>query len=72
MTINVGDKVEDIFNGHKGIVVKIEIGYDIQNHGAIYVWQMNRYEYGADNCEHYAHLNWEKHLKIIDKACKHD
>ena len=50
---------------HKGIVVKIVPGYDIEDHGTIYVWQSERTNYGADNCEHYVYHNWEKVLKII-------
>jgi len=61
-----GDRVSDS-NGHKGVVVKIVKGTDNQNHGTIYVWQEDRYSYGADNCEHYAEINWKSSLKILDE-----
>ncbi len=67
--IKVGDKVKDI-DGHKGIVVKIiESGIDEDNeyfHGVIYVWQLDRIDYGSDNCEHYTYDNWRSFLTFID------
>lgn len=36
--IKRGDRVVDK-DGHEGIVVKIEEGYDIEEHGTITVWQ---------------------------------
>lgn len=62
--LKIGAEVMDIHK-HKGIVVKIVPGYDIEDHGTIYVWQSERTNYGADNCEHYVYHNWEKVLKII-------
>lgn len=53
-------------DGHKGVVVKIEKGHDVVNHGAIVVWQIDRYEYGADNCEHYCEFNWRDSLKVLE------
>jgi hypothetical protein len=56
--IKRGDVVVDLW-GAKGVVVKIVEGHDIEDHGTIYVWQMDRTEYGALNCEHYPHYNTE-------------
>ena len=53
-------------DGHKGVVVKIEKGHNIEDHGTIFVWQIDRYEYGADNCEHYCEFGWEKSLKVLE------
>ena len=47
-----GDIVIDGW-GSKGVVVKIIPGVSIEDHGTIYVWQMDKTEYGTDNCEHY-------------------
>ena len=66
-TITVGDSVTDC-DGHKGVVVKIIPGIDNENHGTIFVWQQDRLEYGADNCEHYVHYGWEKSLRIVTKS----
>jgi hypothetical protein len=52
-------------DGDEGIVVKIVEG-DEDFHGAVYVWQCDRLEYGADNCEHYCHSNWKDFLRIIE------
>lgn len=65
----VGDEVWDGDKG-RGIVVKIipnNPENPIEEHGAIYVWQMDRLEHGADNCEHYAFTNWNWHLMIMSK-----
>lgn len=62
--LKVGSSVVD-FDGHKGIVVQITEGYDIEDHGCIAVWQSERTEYGADNCEHYAFFGWQAALKIV-------
>lgn len=51
--------------GYKGVVVKIEKGTDDENHGTVFVWQMDRMEYGSDNCEHYTYFGWENFLKVI-------
>jgi heat shock protein HspQ len=67
--IKIGDCVRDKFSGHRGIVVKIE-PHDSENHGTIYVWQMDRYDYGADNCEHYCHENWRSVLIFCDPSTK--
>jgi len=53
-------------DGNRGVVVKIVPGFDIENHGTVYVWQMDRMDYGSDNCEHYCEFGWEKSLKIIE------
>ena len=60
--LKVGDSVIDI-DKNRGIVVKIEPGTDIENHGTIYVWQLDR-TYGSDNCEHYVHFGWQENLRI--------
>jgi hypothetical protein len=52
--------------GNRGVVVKIVPGFDTENHGTVYVWQMDRMDYGSDNCEHYCEFGWEKSLKIIE------
>jgi hypothetical protein len=64
--IKRGSLVVDQYGNH-GIVVRINIGTDIENHGTIAVWQMDRYEYGADNCEHYPQFEWYKDLTIIEE-----
>jgi hypothetical protein len=66
--ILVGDSVVD-FQGNRGVVVKIDIwdNPSIENHGTIFVWQCDRTEYGADNCEHYPHFGWEKLLFITSE-----
>lgn len=64
MKIKIGDRVIDKY-GDRGIVVKIRHGHSIEEHGTIYVWQMDRTEYGADNCEHYSYFEWEKVLRIL-------
>jgi len=64
-SLKLGDRVVDLF-GWKGIVVKIKLHTtdnkteivdvlesDNKLNGTIYVWQEDRTEYGADNCEHY-------------------
>ena len=63
--LKVGDCVVDMFS-NKGVVVKIMPGVDIEDHGAIYVWQSERKEYGADNCEHYVEFGWKEHLRVIE------
>jgi hypothetical protein len=64
--ITVGDQVVDGY-GHRGIVVKIIVGYDSSNHGIINVWQLDQMDYGADNCEHYCYTNWRDHLRIVKR-----
>lgn len=64
MDLYRGSHVVDSF-GNEGIVVKIIPGTDNENHGAVYVWQMNKLNYGADNCEHYSHFKWSDFLKIL-------
>ena len=61
-----GDRVVDN-DGNEGIVVKINKGYDQDDHGTIVVWQLNRDEYGADNCEHYPEFNWQDSLIVINE-----
>ena len=63
-TLKPGDHVIDI-HGHEGIVVVVQPGNDVEDHGTVAVWQMNRTEYGIDNCEHYCEFGWEKSLRII-------
>ena len=56
-------------DGWIGVVVKM---YDhnpenpIEEHGCVYIWQEEQMEYGGDNCEHYAHSNWQEFLRVID------
>lgn len=65
--LTIGDHVKEVRKPfHQGIVVKIVPDMTIHDHGTIYVWQLNRVEYGIDNCEHYPVLEWEKSLKIIN------
>lgn len=61
-----GDEVIDIW-GSKGIVVKIVKPENptVEDHGMIFVWQSERTDYGADNCEHYVYHDWEKVLRIV-------
>jgi hypothetical protein len=66
LEISVGDEIVDV-EGHKGIVVKVIPGVSIEDHGTVYVWQSERVEYGADNCEHYIHYNWKPFLRILTK-----
>lgn len=61
--ISVGNQVVDP-EGNRGIVVKIIRGSDEKEHGTIVVWQLDRLEYGADNCEHYPYENWNRILRI--------
>lgn len=64
--LEVGDHVKDrTQNSNEGIVVRVEIGKSVEDHGAVWVWQMNRENYGIDNCEHYVEFGWEKSLKLI-------
>lgn len=60
-----GDVVVDV-DGHRGVVTRILPGTDTENHGTIYVWQMDRFDYGSDNCEHYAEINWRESLRVLD------
>lgn len=49
-----GDLVVDWF-GYRGVVVQFEMWPgepSIENHSTIFVWQLDRTEYGADN-KHY-------------------
>ena len=62
--IKRGDRVVDQ-DGNEGIVVKIVKGHDAEDHGTITVWQMNRYDYGMDNCEHYVEFEWWKSLTVV-------
>jgi hypothetical protein len=63
----VGDHVRDCF-GDEGIVVKIKEGWNDEDHGTVTVWQMNRLDYGADNCEHYPHFGWPGILTVVHRA----
>lgn len=64
--IKRGSMVIDL-DGCCGIVVRIEPGHDIEDHGTVFVWQIDRLEYGADNCEHYCEFGWEKSLVVIEQ-----
>ena len=63
--IRRGSLVVDRF-GDRGIVVKIVKGTSHEEHGTIYVWQMDRMEYGADNCEHYPEFCWQDTLTVVE------
>jgi hypothetical protein len=63
-TIKIGDRVID-GNGFKGVIVKITEGTSVEDHGCVWVWQEDRYEYGADNCEHYCHYGWQPFLRLL-------
>lgn len=65
--ISRGDTVVDS-EGYKGVVVRIEHGPTVESHGTIYVWQCDRIEYGADNCEHYPYYGWKSILRIVHGA----
>jgi hypothetical protein len=65
LKLQVGQHVVDNF-GDEGIVVKITPGSSREEHGTVYVWQLNRTEYGADNCEHYPEFEWWNVLKILE------
>jgi hypothetical protein len=62
--IKVGMSVKDV-NGDRGVVVKV-IEPDSTTDGVVYVWQMDKKEYGGDNCEHYNFNFWKSMLRIID------
>jgi hypothetical protein len=62
--IKRGDRVIDTY-GNRGVVVKVVHGHSVEEHGLVQVWQMDRMNYGADNCEHYCYFEWEKILRIL-------
>lgn len=62
--LSIGLKIVDRYR-NEGIVVKIEPSSDEQ-HGTIYSWQINKFNYGSDNCEHYSFECWKRELRIID------
>ena len=66
--IKRGDVVVDR-DRNKGVVVQIYVPENptVEDHGSISVWQSERFEYGADNCEHYAWTNWKSNLRILDE-----
>lgn len=66
VVLSIGDEVIDV-RGNKGIVVRIIAGTDIEDHGCVFVWQSEQYDYGSDNCEHYVEINWYEHLRILNK-----
>lgn len=66
MAFKVGDHVVDA-EGFEGIVVKIVKGHDDEDHGTVTVWQLQRYGYGADNCEHYPEFGCDRILKLKRK-----
>jgi hypothetical protein len=61
-----GCLVVDVDN-NRGVVVKIEPGTDDEDHGTVYVWQLDRMDYGADNCEHYPEFGWQRCLTILEE-----
>jgi len=63
--LKIGDQVVDV-DGHKGVVVKIVPGISDEDHGVIFVWQADRYEYGSDNCEHYVEFGWQPWIRVIE------
>lgn len=66
--IQPGMKVVDCF-GHEGFVVTVCVPSDVssENHGLVQVWQLNRTDYGDDNCEHYSFYGWESMLRILEE-----
>lgn len=62
-----GARVRDKRNGLTGVVVKIELGTDWENHGSIEVWQEQREEYGAYNTESYCEINWPESLEVLEE-----
>ncbi len=65
----LGTRVIDKQQGHKGVIVKVVLpengeGSD-EDHGTIYVWQEDKFNYGGDNCEHYCLNNWTDFLRIM-------
>lgn len=60
-----GDVVWDGETCH-GVVVRIERPENPsdEDHGTIWIWQDRRTGYGADNCEHYAYVGWQRHLRV--------
>lgn len=63
--LKIGDEVVDVYK-NKGIVVKIVPGVSDEDHGAVYVWQSERMEYGSDNCEHYVEFGWKLLLRVLE------
>lgn len=63
-TIKLGDRVIDKW-GWRGVVVDVVYGHSVEEHGSIKVWQSDRTEFGADNCQHYCYFEWEKVLRIL-------
>ena len=63
VTPSLGMRVVDVY-GFKGVVVKVNMNDEVD--GTIYVWQEDRLEYGADNCEHYCLNNWKSFLRVLD------
>lgn len=64
-TIKPGMSVIDIWK-NPGVIVYIVPGNTDEDHGCIAVWQSERINYGADNCEHYPYHNWKKLLTIVE------
>lgn len=64
-TLQVGNKVMDL-NKNLGVVVKIDPPQEEGDHGTVYVWQLEKINYGADNCEHYAFTQWSSILRILE------
>ena len=62
--LTVGNIVVDI-DDNRGIVVKINPGNSIENHGCVYVRDehVNRFE---NEYEHYVFFNWETNLRILE------
>lgn len=64
--IRIGSEVVDRRN-YRGIVVELIPAKVLSesDEGLITVWQKDRVDYGADNCEHYHFLHWSDFLKVI-------
>lgn len=67
VTLKRGDKVIDIM-GREGIVVDINVGTSLEDHGSINVWLSNTDNYGANNTESYIEYGWRECgiLKLVE------
>jgi hypothetical protein len=65
--LKLGVKLIDS-RGYRGVVVQLEppTNETVEDHGTIYVWQIDRVGYGDDNCEHYTYSYWQRNLRVID------
>ena len=65
--LKLGMEVIDRY-GDKGVIVKIIEGDgSMEDHGVIYIWQSEKTDFGADNCQHYAFNMWKRELRILSE-----